>query len=116
MEPVNTNTPPAPAPPPAAPIPGVPPPPAMPVNTPAPAPAPAPQYGDGGEVIKFNWLETGLMIIGVTAIFFIIHYYNQKSKQIKEEKSTVSELRTDMESVKHEFNGLKQRFAQPRRY
>jgi hypothetical protein len=76
-----------------------------PIATPAPAPVPAaidslpPAMADGGNVSKgnaftdffngWNWLEIGLMTLGVAGVFYTINYYRYRTKSDKTENADI---------------------------
>lgn len=84
-------------------------PPAAPVMDPPPPPPAPDTYAAGGAIPgKWNWIEIGFAIGALTTMFFIIHYYNLKTKQLKKSSTTMAQLKETVEEVKHGMIGLQQ--------
>lgn len=59
------------------------------------------QLQDGGTVSqqKFDYVELGFMIFGVTALCFVVYYYIQKAKQSKQMAASAAALEKRMASA-----------------
>lgn len=91
-----------------APIASVPPPPAVtPSSTiPNPIDTPSATMADGGSVRKsgladffsgWNWLEIGLMTLGVAGVFYTINYYRFR---VKSDKTENADIQRQLDEVK----------------
>lgn len=81
-----------------------------PAPAPAPAPEPAPQpFNSGGNVTSgpwyksVNWLEAGLVTVGLIAGLTVIHYHRLKIKNLKSE---IPAVKSDIEEMKNMVGDL----------
>jgi hypothetical protein len=101
MENNGFHTPPPPPPPPPPPVPPGPPAP------PAPPPGPSNEkYQSGGQLSTMDWVQIGVLCLGVYALYNIIDYYRKKAKAEVQHQATVKELKEKQTNLETKFYGF----------